>query len=437
MVLRNNMTDSHRSWPWWRWVLTGLSLVALALSVYLSWLHLEDGSAIGCREGSGCEQVLNSRWSTVAGVLPVSGLAAGAYLAMLVASLSIGPATAAPVRRLAWGAMLVLVGAAAGSAVWFTILQKWEIGAFCPYCTAAHIIGLLLAVLVIQRAFGRVMGRLSTIGLSLVGLVFAGGLAACQVIVTPPPVYLAGQSQGNLPALDGCAGPTVGSPDAPHVITLLFDYTCPHCQRIHFMLNEVVRRYGGELAFALRPSPLDRQCNPYITRDVKEFKDSCELAKVGLAVWVAQRGVFGAFEDWMFSFDSGDRWRPRKLDAAKAKAIELVGHAEFEAAWADPWVDKYLESSIEIYGRTLQNGHGGLPKLVFGSRWVIPQPYDVDDLVSILRDSLAVPGPSPAGLCWSSDDQQIGVAQNPFVTIGFRFHGVSLFLDCFPHPSPI
>lgn len=74
----------------------------------------------------------------------------------------------------------------------------------------------------------------------------------------------------------------------------------------------------------------------------------------------------------MFSFDSGDRWHTRKLDVAKAKAIELVGHAEFEAAWADPWVDKYLESSIEIYGWTLQSGHGGLPKLVFSSRQVIP-----------------------------------------------------------------
>jgi len=162
---------------------------------------------------------------------------------------------------------------------------------------------------------------------------------------------------------------------------------------MHFMLNEVVRRYGGTLAFSLRPAPLDRQCNPYITRDVKEFTDSCELVKVGLAVWVAKREAFGAFEDWMFSFESGDRWRPRRLDAAKDKAIELVGRGQFEAAWADPWIDGYLQSSIQVYGRTIQSGRGGVPKLVFGSRWVIPQPYSADDLVSILRDSLVVPEP--------------------------------------------
>jgi uncharacterized membrane protein len=132
--------------------LTGLSTLALALSAYLSWHYLVGGQVSGCGAGSSCEKVLSSRWSAVGGVLPVSGLAAGAYLAMLVASLSIGPATAAPVRRLAWGAMLVLVGAAAGSAVWFTIVQKWVIGAFCLHCMATHITGLLLAALVIWRA---------------------------------------------------------------------------------------------------------------------------------------------------------------------------------------------------------------------------------------------------------------------------------------------
>lgn len=358
---------------------------------------------IGCGGGSPCDQVLSSRWSTIGGVLPVSGLAAGAYLAMLVSSLFIGPATAAPVRRLAWGAMLVVVGTAAGSAVWFTIVQKWVIGVFCPYCMAAHITGLLLAALVIWRALvqldddsagcRRTLGPLPAIGLALVGLALAGVLAACQVVIAVPPVYVGGESQESLPAIDPHTGPLVGSPDALYVVTLLFDYTCPHCQKMHFMLNEVVRRYDGKLAFALCPAPLDRQCNPYITRDVDHYKDSCEQVKVGLAVWRVNREAFGAFEDWMFSFESGDRWRPRSLDAAKAKAVELVGQAEFDAAWADPWIDQYLQASIRIYGQTIQSGYGGVPKLVYGSRWAIPEPYSADDLVAILQDSLAVPSP--------------------------------------------
>ncbi len=396
------MTRFRWSRSWWRWALTGLSTLALVLSVVLGWHYLVGGAMIGCGGGSPCDQVLNSRWSTIAGVLPVSGLAAGAYLAMLVASLFIGPATAASVRRLAWGAMLVLVGAAAGSAVWFTILQKWVIGVFCPYCMAAHITGMLLAALVLWRATmqldddstdvtpRRMIAPLPAIGLALVGLVMAGILATCQVVLIPPAVYVDGESQDDVPAMDPHAVPLVGSPDALHVVTLLFDYTCPHCQQMHFMLDEVIRRYGGKLAFALRPAPLDSQCNPYIPRDADEFKDSCDLVRVGLAVWVARREAFAAFEHWMYTFESGDRWHPRSLEAARAKAVELVGQAEFDAAWGDPWIEKYMRSSIKIYGDT---GGKAIPKLAFGSRWVIPEPYSADDLMTILQDGLVVPQP--------------------------------------------
>jgi uncharacterized membrane protein len=381
-------SDPLRSWPWWRWVFTGLIALALALSGYLSWHSLVGGPVIGCGSGHPCEQVLSSRWSAIGGVLPVSGLAAGAYLAMLVASLSIGPATPAPVRRLAWGALLVLVGAAAGSAVWFTIVQKWLIGAFCLHCMATHVIGLLLAALVLWRA--PVLRPLSSV---LVGLVLAGILAACQVGFAPRAVYRGGESQDSLPALDAGAVPLVGAPDAPYVVTLLFDYKCPHCQQMHFLLDEAIRRYDNKLAFALCPTPLDRQCNPYILRDVEEYKGSGELAKVGLAVWVAQREAFDAFNRWMYSLESGDRWRPRSLDAARAKAVELVGQAQFEAARADPWIDRYLTTCLRIYRATLQSGNGGVPKLIFGSRWAIPQPVDGDDLVRILQAGLAVPMP--------------------------------------------
>jgi protein-disulfide isomerase len=347
----------------------------------------------------------------VGGVLPVSGLAAGAYLAMLTASLCLGPATVTPVRRLAWRALLVLAGAAAGSALWFTILQKWVVGAFCPYCMATHLTGLLLAALVLWRApkqfddgstapvqavepaaRRRVIGRWAAIGTALTGLVLAGILAACQAGFQPPAGYRGGAVHNKLPALDPRAVPLVGSPDARYKVTLLFDYECPHCQHLHFLLDEVVRRYGGQLAFVLCPAPLSRQCNPYIPQDVAEFKDSCALAKIALAVWVARREAFPVFNRWLFSQESGDRWQPRSLDDARAKAAELVGQAKLDAAQADPWIDRYLQTSIQIYGETLQGGNA-VPKFVFGSRWVIPEPYDADDLVLILHDSLGVPRP--------------------------------------------
>lgn len=395
MIPSEKKNSFRKSWPWWRWIITGLSTLALVLSVVLSWHYLMGGSMIGCDGGSPCDEVLNSRWSSIGGILPVSGLAAGAYLAMLVSVLFIGPNIEAPVRKLAWFAMLVIVGSAAGSAIWFTILQKWVIGAFCPYCMTAHIAGLLLAVLIIWQAPKQIESdsKKTAAGLAAVGLFFAGIMAIAQVVITPPPVFIAGQSQENLSIIDTHSIPMVGSPDANYVVTLLFDYKCPHCQQMHFMLNEAIRQYDGKLAFALCPSPLDKKCNPYVLGDMEQYKDSCELVKIALAVWVANREVFADFENWMFSFESGDRWKPRTPEATKAKAIELLGQEKYEAAQADPWIDEYLKSSVEIYSKTIQNSKGGVPKLLYDSRWVIPEPYTADDLVKILQESLSVPLP--------------------------------------------
>ena len=95
----------------------------------------------------------------------------------------------------------------------------------------------------------------------------------------------------------------------------------------------------------------------------------------------------------MFTFESGDSWRPRSLESARAKAVELVGQAKFDAALSDPWIGQYMQTCIQIYGQTIQSGKGGIPKLIFGSQWVIPEPYNADDLVMILQKSLAVPMP--------------------------------------------
>jgi hypothetical protein len=218
-------------------------------------------------------------------------------------------------------------------------------------------------------------------------------MAMGQVHFTPPSAYRSGETAQYHPVMDPHTSPLIGSPDAPQIISVLFDYKCPHCQQLHFMLNEVVRRYHGQLAFVLCPTPLNTQCNPYIPRDVDEFKGSCELARVALAVWVARREAFPVFDTWMYSLDSGDVWQPRSLEAAKAKAVALVGQARFEAAQADPWIDHYLQASIRIYGTTLQGGNNAVPKMVFGPRWVIPQPNSVDDLIAILQARLAVSEP--------------------------------------------
>ncbi len=399
--------------------MVGLNTMALVLSAVLSWHYLKGGVIVGCSGGSSCEQVLNSIWSTIGGVLPISGLALGVYFALLVAGFFIGPSTEAPIRRLAWGAMLILAGSIVGSAIWFIVLQRWVIGDFCLYCMTTHITGLLLAAFIVWRASlelnnsskdipstnsettknnspitrWQIKRLLPVFGKLLIGLVLAGMLAAFQVAFAPQVVYKGGESHINTAAIDYHTIPIVGSPDAPNIVTMLFDYQCPHCQKLHQMLNEAIRRFDGKLAFALFPTPLSPECNPYIPPDEDEFKNSCELAKIGLAVWTVNHEAFTTFDNWMYSSEPGSRWSPRSPKAARDKAIELVGQAKFDTAWTDPWIGKYMQMCIRLYGQTSMNGGGGVPKLIFGSRWVIPEPNNVDDLVKILQKILGVPKP--------------------------------------------
>jgi uncharacterized membrane protein/protein-disulfide isomerase len=413
----------QKSWPWWRWIFIALNITALILSAILSWHYLQGSSMIGCGSGSPCDQILNSKWSMLIGVLPVSGLAVGVYFALLVAGFFIGPTTELQIRRIAWSTMLILVGSIAGSAVWFTIVMKWIINDFCLYCITVHITGLFLTVLIIWRGIkefgdhsndislrnhaiiqnvtsvipGLIFRPLPVLRMTMIGLILSGIMAVFQVGFNSQAIYSSGESQYSLLTLDYHTVPMVGSPDAPYVVTLLFDYKCTHCQKVHFMLDGAIRSFNGKLAFVLCPTPLNTQCNPYIPRDVDEFKNSCELARIGLAVWLAKREAFPAFENWMFTFESGDRWRPRSLDSARIKAIELLGQEKFEDALADPWIVKYLHTCIQIYGQTIHGGNGGVPKLIFGSRWIIPEPYNADDLVKILQKSLALPNPRSYG----------------------------------------
>jgi protein-disulfide isomerase len=227
----------------------------------------------------------------------------------------------------------------------------------------------------------------------LIGLAVSGLMVVSQIIFKPTTVFSGESPNDQMPTIEYENVPMVGSPDASYIVTLLFDYQCSHCQKIHFMLNEAVRHYNGRLAFALFPAPLNTECNPYIQGNVDAFKNSCDLARISLAVWLADREAFAVFEDWMFSFESGNYWLPRSLETTREKAVELVGQTKFDAAFSDPWIGQYLQTSTQIYGKTIQNGMGGIPKMIFGPIWVIPQPENAEDLIAILQNSLAVPKP--------------------------------------------
>ena len=122
--------------------------VGLAASALLAWRHAHPASTGVCGEGSGCERVLESRWSEVGGV-PIAWL--GVALHASIAALLVGAAGSAGAGRgrvLRVASALALVATLASGVLVF--LQVGVVRAFCALCTtsaaAAAIEGVVAAV---------------------------------------------------------------------------------------------------------------------------------------------------------------------------------------------------------------------------------------------------------------------------------------------------
>ena len=116
--------------------------------------------------------------------------------------------------------------------------------------------------------------------------------------------------------------PMLGSQSAKHVVAMMFDYACLHCRHTHNLLvalrNE---QYGQKLSIVGLPVPLNRKCNLHEPSEMpKRFDHSCELARIVLAVFLADPLKFVEFDQWIFQ-----PRKPRQVEEAKAHARELVG----------------------------------------------------------------------------------------------------------------
>jgi len=359
-----------------------LSVVALVLSIVMALHSLRGTAMIGCGAGSSCDNVLGSRWSSLLGVIPVAGLAAGVYLAILLCLLFVRDKEIAP---LAWKILLVLGGAILGSAIWFFILQKWMLGQFCKYCMATHSIGIIVTGLLWYQAHRNCPSKLNPV-CGAAGLLLAACLAGIQLLTTPRNAYDRGDSADALPLLDVRETPVLGSEDAAYRINLMFDYQCSHCRKIHFAAKEITES-RPDIAFVLVPCPLSYACNPYVPASgADRFAGSCDLARLALAVWLADSAKFAGFDEWLFTADDPAKgWYPRSVEDATLRAAQLLGgDAQLSEALRNAATDAILSRSFELFGRTTMQGKSGIPRLVYRSQWVIPEVNDAAGLMEIL-----------------------------------------------------
>ena len=369
-----------------KWAMVLLCSIALAVSIVL-FIHSLGGRAlIGCGEGSSCNSVLGSRWSLLLGVIPVSALSACIYSFILVCILGVGSIDDSKFESQVRCLMLVVSGALLGAAAWFIFVQKHFIGAFCPYCMSAHCCGLVLAALLIWDAHhhGVAEKPARRILLVLAGIASAAVLALIQLGTTPRSAYDSGSANKYLPEMHEFGLPVIGDREAENKILLLYDYRCSHCRKIHQMLPEVVELLEGKVSFTLCPTPLGKECNPYISSEVDLFKGSCTLDKCALAVWKADSAKFSQMDEFLFEAGRGG-WYPREEQEAMDMAATLIGEEALKRELHSEWMTDYLTSVLELFARTSAPQRAAIPRFICNSHYMVPEADSAEALAQLIR----------------------------------------------------
>ena len=368
-----------------RKTMVALTAIVLLLSIVLCIHSISGHGLIGCTQGTNCNIVLGSRWSFLFGIIPVSALAAGAYLTLLSCILlNSSRWTGQQEREFIQHAMLFISGAVTGCAVWFIWLQSSIIRAFCPYCMTAHILGIVISILSVIWCIRQ---KTSQILLNiLTGIIFAAALAVVQFTTTPRTLAERGFINEPLRYPDPKEMPVIGNPDAKHKITLLFDWQCSHCRRTHIMLPDAVSRLGDSIAVVCCPVSMSRECNPHISPGIDRFAGSCTFMRMGLAIWRTHPDVYKEYEEWFFGTDLGQGWNPPTVEQATAMAGQLIGKERLDDAMKGRWMENYIRIVNELFGRTSRGTTSAIPRLIYNGKIMIPDADTSTSLAELISE---------------------------------------------------
>jgi uncharacterized membrane protein/protein-disulfide isomerase len=362
---------------------------AASIDLYLAWASGSAGPIAGCGPASNCHTVLASKWAYWFGV-PVSLPALLVYAGLFLTTFWLEAQTPDRQRRRAWAIVAFGSITILGAALWFIGLQLFILKRLCPYCLATHLSACLAAVLLLRQFLLQATPLPSAkdksspasdtaplLKLSLGAAALLAILAGGQVLQSPKTfttnTVVAGKTPNPVaPHFQIFSGkfqfdlgevPLIGRSNAPCVIVSLYDYSCHNCRDMHGPLLEAYQRFSNQLAIVSLPMPLDGKCNPVMRYTPPPHTNACELARLGLAVWRANRSVMRQFDDWMFSSPVAP-----KPDAARAFARQLVGAEALDQASNDPWVEQQLHQDISIFDTAYrQFGKGYMPQVIIGT----------------------------------------------------------------------
>lgn len=385
-----------------KWILLILSVAAFGLGLWLTiqkWTG-QINSLAGCGSGSGCANVLGSKWSMVLGVIPVSVFSCLLYLAMIASLWMRGTLVDWARNLMAW--MLLL------AAFWFIAVQLFILGAICPYCMVIHGIGITIGLIVLLNTPDERKTRRCLIQTLLPAVLLVAALALIQHHGPEPETHrlaesVAGEPEPNSATPDihsrgegrllfflGNAKsyrveqlPHLGQSDADHVLVKYFDYTCDACLDTHQYLDALMAKYPDQLAMIVLPVPLERACNPHLPLGLKDHPNACKFAELALKVWRADPESFAAFHQSLFDC------RNQPYEVAEAMAYAMVDPAKLDAV-DHGWIKELLGQNASDYGLLVRETPV-MPKLLIKESLILHgKTKDRETLERALQEQLGI-----------------------------------------------
>lgn len=368
-------------------LLVCLALCGLLLNILLLFWKLTDpGLSIAGCGGGGCNVVLASRWSLVFG-MPVVVPGTAVYVLLLAGLLG---------RREALAAFCYM--AVGGAALWLTFTQVVFLKQFCPWCMAAHAVGLVIASMGLAGGASKAglqAGAAAAFALAL-GQLYGPVSASHRITAETParPGSSAGiheRGEGRMVAFDegrkvfNVSGlPRLGSADAEHVLIEYHDFQCPACRTMGGYLRTLVEKHPRDICVILLPVPLGKGCNSAMRPADRDHPGSCALGRIALAVWKSDPSIYQEIHTRFISDP------PMDEKSALAFVHDRLSLPRLDAALRDPWIDELIRANISDW-TALSSSTRQLPKLLIRDKRILHGlPSGEADFIRVMENELGL-----------------------------------------------
>ena len=219
------------------------------------------------------------------------------------------------------------------------------LGAACVFCLGNAAVVASLALLHLRRNILWQSLALGLLGFMLASVLLAGENHLlpwyCARLAPPmaPPVAAAGQPSPVLRTADipVDASQVFGPADAPVTIFEYSDFRCPACRRMHTVVDEAMKAYGGKVRWVFKNFPLN-------------MHPDAEIAAEG-ALCAAQQNRFWEYQDVLFN--TQETFTPESLGkiasdlGLDATALGRCLYAHASKGQVDKEVDDGMKAGID------------------------------------------------------------------------------------------